>query len=317
MINNLKQLYAHKAIVDGPSLLARDDLQSAWEAVKQSLGSQSDEVRIAALLEALKCGQPCKHWIFEIVKTETGPVQWVAFDLLWEDATDRGRKQLLKYWPLRSQAGVDYTKLRHLLATEQWEEADAETKELMLTVAGREKEGLLDRKSGETFPCADLCTIDQLWVKYSRGRFGFSVQKRILESLDKNQKVNTKTSGSHQLDSSVKDSLNQVSDSLAYGEPHLRDIFASRVGWQVDGKWLYSHELIFNLSAPQGHLPSPRIATPSDLRGGGEQACREILGRWCRACCFGSVRCGVLFFGWWSILDRLNNCPCKLPLRHN
>ncbi|MEM8545941.1 MAG: GUN4 domain-containing protein, partial [Cyanobacteria bacterium P01_H01_bin.119] len=29
------------------------------------------------------------------------------------------------------------------------------------------------------FPCADLQTIDRLWVKYSNGQFGFSVQKRI------------------------------------------------------------------------------------------------------------------------------------------
>jgi HTH-type transcriptional regulator/antitoxin HigA len=31
----------------------------------------------------------------------------------------------------------------------------------------------------ENFPCDDLRTIDQLWVKYSQGRFGFSVQKKI------------------------------------------------------------------------------------------------------------------------------------------
>ena len=29
------------------------------------------------------------------------------------------------------------------------------------------------------FPCDDLRTIDQLWVHYSNGKFGFSVQKKI------------------------------------------------------------------------------------------------------------------------------------------
>ncbi|HEY9611918.1 GUN4 domain-containing protein [Allocoleopsis sp.] len=49
----------------------------------------------------------------------------------------------------------------------------------MLKAAGREKEGWLNVKSIEMFPYADLRTIDSLWVKYSDGRFGFSVQNRI------------------------------------------------------------------------------------------------------------------------------------------
>ncbi|CCQ59603.1 GUN4 domain-containing protein, partial [Crocosphaera watsonii] len=31
----------------------------------------------------------------------------------------------------------------------------------------------------DNFPCEDLRIIDQLWVKYSNGQFGFSVQKQI------------------------------------------------------------------------------------------------------------------------------------------
>lgn len=33
------------------------------------------------------------------------------------------------------------------------------------------------------FPCEHLHIIDQLWIKYSNGHFGFSVQKRIYQSL--------------------------------------------------------------------------------------------------------------------------------------
>ena len=33
------------------------------------------------------------------------------------------------------------------------------------------------------FPCEDLRTIDQLWVKYSNRHFGFCVQKHIYQSL--------------------------------------------------------------------------------------------------------------------------------------
>ena len=82
-----------------------------------------------------------------------------------------------------SAVGMDYINLQNLLAAKKWKEADKETARVMLKVAGREKEGWLNMESIEKFPCEDLCTIDQLWIKYSNGRFGFSVQKRIYRSL--------------------------------------------------------------------------------------------------------------------------------------
>ncbi|WP_449420818.1 protein kinase domain-containing protein [Phormidium nigroviride] len=84
---------------------------------------------------------------------------------------------------LVSAVGMDYINLRNLLAAGKWKEADEETARVMLKVAGREKEGWLDSSSIDKFPCEDLRTIDQLWVEYSDGRFGFSVQKRIYQSL--------------------------------------------------------------------------------------------------------------------------------------
>src|SRR4028118_267408 len=32
-------------------------------------------------------------------------------------------------------------------------------------------------------PCPDLFTIDRLWLKYSNGRFGFSIQNRIMSEI--------------------------------------------------------------------------------------------------------------------------------------
>ncbi len=81
--------------------------------------------------------------------------------------------------------GINYTRLRDLLAAGKWKEADMETKQVMLAVAKREKEGRLDERSIDNFPCEDLRTIDQLWVKYSGGKFGFSVQKRIYQGLER------------------------------------------------------------------------------------------------------------------------------------
>ncbi|MFM6200403.1 MAG: GUN4 domain-containing protein, partial [Dolichospermum sp.] len=73
---------------------------------------------------------------------------------------------------LKSSCGMDYRKLRDYLAQGKWKEADEETRRVMLAVAKREKEGWLDDKSIDNFHCADLRTIDQLWVKYSDGKFG-------------------------------------------------------------------------------------------------------------------------------------------------
>ncbi|MFM6619893.1 MAG: GUN4 domain-containing protein, partial [Dolichospermum sp.] len=83
----------------------------------------------------------------------------------------------------KSDVGMDYRKLRDLLKAGKWKEADEETLRVMLCVGEREREGWLDINSIDNFPCADLSIIDKLWVKYSDGRFGFSVQKRIYQSL--------------------------------------------------------------------------------------------------------------------------------------
>ncbi|MDD1469537.1 GUN4 domain-containing protein, partial [Dolichospermum sp. ST_sed5] len=87
-----------------------------------------------------------------------------------------------------SKIGQDYTTLKKYLAAGKWKEADAETARVMLAVAKREKEGWLDFGSIDNFPCEDLRTIDQLWVKYSDGKFGFSVQKRIYQGLENSTK---------------------------------------------------------------------------------------------------------------------------------
>ncbi|MEG3901731.1 serine/threonine-protein kinase [Microcoleus sp. B4-C5] len=127
---------------------------------------------------------------------------------------------------LKSAQGVDYTRLRDLLAAGKWKEADQETIKVMLKAARREKEGWLSNNDIEKFPCDDLRTIDQLWVKYSQGRFGFSVQKEIWLSVG--GKVDWET------------------------EKKLGD----RVGWRNSRKsWLNYDDLTFNLQAPSGHLP--------------------------------------------------------------
>ncbi|WP_414529940.1 GUN4 domain-containing protein [Nodularia chucula] len=130
---------------------------------------------------------------------------------------------------LNSSVGIEYTRLRDLLAKSQWKEADKETERLILIVANRE-EGLLDTKSIYNFPSQDLRTIDQLWVKYSSGRFGFTVQKQIYLNCG------AKLDGNHPGDAEKK--------------------FGQQVGWLSGASsWKNYDRFNFDISAPQGHLP--------------------------------------------------------------
>ncbi len=132
-------------------------------------------------------------------------------------------------WVVISAVGMDYLNLRNLLAAKKWEEADEETTRVMLKVAGREKEGWLDEESIDNFPCEDLRTIDQLWVKYSNGRFGFSVQKRIYQSLGEGSRKK------------------------------VWEKFGDQVGWRKKNEWLYHCHLTFSEKAPEAHLPSMEV----------------------------------------------------------
>ena len=84
---------------------------------------------------------------------------------------------------LVSVVGVDYSNLYKLLVQKKWKKANDETHRIMEIAVGQELSGNLDCEHIQKFPCEDLHTIDQLWVKSSQGRFGFSVQKRIWLSL--------------------------------------------------------------------------------------------------------------------------------------
>ncbi|QNP28883.1 GUN4 domain-containing protein [Cylindrospermopsis curvispora] len=123
-----------------------------------------------------------------------------------------------------------YKRLETLLKAQDFREADLETDEVMLAVANRQSKGWLRIEDAENFPCKELRTIDNLWLKYSQGKFGISVQQEIYKNLG----------GTKQYDENVWRS------------------FGDRVGWRKQGSWLYYFDLnfsSFSLSAPTGQLP--------------------------------------------------------------
>ena len=78
---------------------------------------------------------------------------------------------------------VKFKKLNEFLELGRLKDADLETKRLLLELAGRTKEGWLRPEDIRAISGQSLSTIDQLWAKYSNGRFGFSIQSRVWEKL--------------------------------------------------------------------------------------------------------------------------------------
>ncbi len=122
-----------------------------------------------------------------------------------------------------------YQQLEEFLRNQQWQEADYETYLLMITTVGKEEGQWFDKEELLNFPSEELRTIDRLWVKYSGGRFGFSVQKNIYLECG------------------------GIPDGKYYEEAWEK--FAHTVGWKKGGDYIPYSEYIFSLSAPKGHLP--------------------------------------------------------------
>ena len=146
---------------------------------------------------------------------------------------------------LASEVGANYTQLQNLLKAQKFKEADQETSNMMLFAARGKKEGILDSKDINNFPCQDLRTIDQLWMQNSNGHFGFSTQRQVYNQADQD-----------------------------FGK------FASQVEWRVkkEGETYYEwkNDRKFEISAPVGHLPSLGISYTlqsvgaSSVRGKGD-----------------------------------------------
>lgn len=77
---------------------------------------------------------------------------------------------------------IDTSTLMALLVGESWEEASAETIRLLLACC-RQERSRLDAQAIATIPAEAIQTLDRLWTKMSRGKFGFSAQLALLEAL--------------------------------------------------------------------------------------------------------------------------------------
>jgi hypothetical protein len=69
--------------------------------------------------------------------------------------------------------------LDYLMKQNRWKDADLKNWQYILVSAKREKQGYLELNDIKHFECKDLKAVDKLWVDNSKGKFGYSVQKRI------------------------------------------------------------------------------------------------------------------------------------------
>ncbi len=123
-----------------------------------------------------------------------------------------------------------YGKLRDLLAAGKWKEADQETARVMLEISGKtDKENLIPDDVIK-FPCSVISLIDRLWIKYSNERFGFSIQKKVYESMG----------GTFDISQINMKVLEKTAEEL---------------GLRLNGKDIPYKELNFSLEAPRGAFP--------------------------------------------------------------
>jgi len=146
---------------------------------------------------------------------------------------------------LLSKKGIDYIPLATMLATGDYKGADQFTRDNLITISGAADQGRQFVYFTEVIniPETDLITMERLWLQFSDGNFGYSIQKRIWDIENGNF-----------------------------------DNFIRRIGWTTmeNGverklKWFGANEFIYTLDkAPKGHLP-----LTSALRG--TQLLRKLM----------------------------------------
>jgi GUN4-like/TIR domain len=124
-------------------------------------------------------------------------------------------------WGITKQSSyIDYKRLESFLGGGLWREANAETRRIILQAANREKDGYLNEQETRDFDDDILLNLDILWRQYSKNRFGFSVQKKLLKDCEQ--------------------------DAIKFGV---------QVGWKHLNGWIDAAHVDYSISAPVGHLP--------------------------------------------------------------
>ncbi len=173
----------------------------------------------------------------------------------------------------QSEASTNH--LRDLLAAKKWRDDNKETERLLTLTTNRAmglpsklERGTLGFKEFGCIPCPILRTIDQLWVQYSDGHFGFSIQLGILEECKKAddwKKKEVKEFDRGIMCGDVQEHFLKLSWSLVpLADPVEVVMLRERLGWitrcYTTGGYSFMgyvdpSELQYSIRDPKGHLP--------------------------------------------------------------
>ncbi|NKB18093.1 MAG: GUN4 domain-containing protein [Pseudanabaena sp. CRU_2_10] len=164
-------------------------------------------------------------------QSEKIAVNWLdgkAYLTLLQKDSPRAREVLQTHFangvvPLETESGIDYEPLQKLLVQQDFQSADRLTSQTMCAAAGSAamERGWLYFSEVAQIKNVDLNTINNLWLVYSEGKFGFSVQRKMWLNLGKNWEK-----------------------------------LWLQIGWKKDGTFTrYPTDFIWSLEAPKGHLP--------------------------------------------------------------
>jgi len=164
-----------------------------------------------------------------IQKKEVQYIDGILFEILHKTNIKSINNKLNQYFAnglikFSTSLTYDYQPLQQLLISQKFQEADKLTQIQLCKLAGltqNKQRNWLYFTDISFLPSQDLEIIDKLWRIYSRGKFGFSIQRKIWLTNNCNWEKLWNT-----------------------------------IGWKNEGiTCRYPNEFIWNISAPQGHLP--------------------------------------------------------------
>jgi hypothetical protein len=215
------------------SFVTGDDVSDdALAALRQQLRTESLKQQLSALHAIAGLGDGGIHLLQEVLleRRDQPPeiLDGKAIQVLLATQDPSGPAFLQTHWPegrvpMPSERGIDYAPLQQTLMAQSFEDADRLSMQKLCELAGPDevRRKWLYFTEVEQFPTTDLRTLDTLWRLYSEGKFGFSRQREIWLGLGQNW-----------------------------------DRLWLTIAWKKDNLWTrYPTEFIWDLSAPDGHLP--------------------------------------------------------------
>jgi hypothetical protein len=198
------------------------------------LGSGNEATQLKAIADLENCGDGgIEVLAYFLLKRQSEKIAVNCLDgkaylTLLQQNSPRAREVLQTHFaqgvvPLETESGIDYEPLQKLLVQQDFQEADRITSQIMCAAAGSEAvgRGWLYFSEVAQIKNVDLNTINNLWLVYSEGKFGFSVQRKMWLNLGKNWEK-----------------------------------LWLQIGWKKDGSFTrYPTDFIWSLDAPKGHLP--------------------------------------------------------------